>query len=170
MNSSNGPEQISMFSSEEHLANHSALQDSEMGWLIQEAISHSSILALLTYIGPAGWFGRTSPALCQQMMETILPPSLEGWSNSGMASHGECLTLNTCEHAAFRAPSLNDDRVCSLLDILETGDVPARYFLTPKACAGILRRAERRGKTLSPHLMQALTLVAGALISSPAEE
>jgi len=36
--------------------------------------------------------------------------------------------------------------VCSLSDILETGDLPQRFFLSAKACAGILRRAEKRGK------------------------
>jgi hypothetical protein len=45
-------------------------------------------------------------------------------------------------------PFPNDDAVSSLSDILETGDVPQRYFLSPKACSGILRRAEKRGKEL----------------------
>jgi hypothetical protein len=38
----------------------------------------------------------------------------------------------------------------SLSDILETGDVPRRYFLSATACRGILRRAEKRGREL-PH-------------------
>jgi len=32
---------------------------------------------------------------------------------------------------------------CSLSATLETGDVPQRFFLSPRAAAGILRRAER---------------------------
>jgi hypothetical protein len=48
----------------------------------------------------------------------------------------------------------------SLSDILETGDVPRRYFLSPKACAGILRRAEKRGKDLPESLRDALAAVA----------
>jgi hypothetical protein len=39
---------------------------------------------------------------------------------------------------------------------LEVGTLPPRFFLSPKACAGILRRAERRGKQLPPMLEQAL--------------
>jgi hypothetical protein len=39
---------------------------------------------------------------------------------------------------------------------LETGDVPQRYYLSAKACRGILRRADNRGKTLPPKLLQAL--------------
>ena len=44
----------------------------------------------------------------------------------------------------------------SLSAILETGDLPQRYFLSRKACAGILRRAERRGKELPTQLRRAL--------------
>jgi hypothetical protein len=49
--------------------------------------------------------------------------------------------------------------VCSLSDTLETGDLPQRFYLSPKACAGILRRADKRGKTLPPALEAALLAV-----------
>ena len=45
----------------------------------------------------------------------------------------------------------------TLSEVLETGPVPERYFLSKAACAGILRRAERRGKKLPAHLEAALT-------------
>jgi hypothetical protein len=61
--------------------------------------------------------------------------------------------LNTLEWPSAAA-------VCSLSDILETGDVPPRYFLSAKACRGILRRSERRGKTLPGQLQAALLAVA----------
>src|SRR3990167_4178021 len=38
----------------------------------------------------------------------------------------------------------------SLSEILETGSIAPRYYLTPTACRGILRRAEKRGKELPP--------------------
>jgi DNA (cytosine-5)-methyltransferase 1 len=66
---------------------------------------------------------------------------LGGWGNSGMGSPTGFLTLSTSEWP-------KDAAVCSLSDTLETGDVPARFYLSPKACAGILRRAEKRGKDL----------------------
>jgi hypothetical protein len=50
--------------------------------------------------------------------------------------------------------------VCSLSQVLETGEIPQRYFLSARACAGILRRAEKRGKELPPALRTAL--IAGA--------
>lgn len=57
--------------------------------------------------------------------------------------------------------SLRDDGVSSLSDILEPiGDVPARYYLTPKACVGVLRRAAKRGRALHPLLEAALRAVA----------
>jgi hypothetical protein len=66
-----------------------------------------------------------------------------------MGSPTGFLTLNTSEfHSAAAA--------CSLSDILETGDLPQRYFLSPRACAGILRRAEKRGKELPRALRLAL--------------
>ena len=51
--------------------------------------------------------------------------------------------------------------VCSLSGCLETRPVPARYFLSERACLGILRRAERRGKSLPPELDAALRRQAG---------
>jgi predicted nucleic acid-binding protein len=56
-----------------------------------------------------------------------------------------------------------------LSDILETGGVPRRYFLSAKACAGILRRAAKRGKKLPDLLAAALASVAGATISTVPE-
>lgn len=68
-------------------------------------------------------------------------------------SPGACWTLNTSE---FR----NAAAVSFLSDILETGVVPPQYFLSRKACLGILRRAANRGKELPPVLMHALKAVA----------
>jgi hypothetical protein len=47
-----------------------------------------------------------------------------------------------------------------LSDVLETGALPEKYSLSPRACSGILRRAERRGKELPPMLKKALEAVA----------
>jgi hypothetical protein len=50
--------------------------------------------------------------------------------------------------------------VATLSEILEVGNVPPRFSLSERACAGILRRAEKRGKQLPPMLKQALEQVA----------
>jgi len=69
-----------------------------------------------------------------------------------MGSPTEFLTLSTSEWH-------KDAAVCSLSDVLETGEVPRRFFLSSQACQGILRRAEKRGKSLPPSLHQALASV-----------
>lgn len=51
--------------------------------------------------------------------------------------------------------SPRDAAVCFLSRILE-GDVPAKYYLSPKACQGILRRSKERGKELPEPLTAAL--------------
>ena len=58
-------------------------------------------------------------------------------------------TLNTLGcHSAVAA---------SLSSVLEPeGLIPPKYLLSPKACQGILRRAEKRGKALPPMLDAAL--------------
>jgi len=75
---------------------------------------------------------------------------------------------NTSEHTAFHEPSRSDGGVCSLSDILETGDVPRRFYLSAKACKGILRRADKRGKELPPQLSAALQAVADSAPTSTA--
>ena len=55
----------------------------------------------------------------------------------------------------------NDAVVCSLSSVLDPAQsIPSRFFLSSKACAGILRRAEKRGKELPPLLLEALMQVA----------
>ena len=72
-------------------------------------------------------------------MDTVLP--------------GEPMMLNTGE-------SPNAVRESTLSQILQL-DVPEKYSLSPKACAGIIRRAERRGKELPDMLKEALMEVIG---------
>ena len=66
---------------------------------------------------------------------------------------GVSTTLNTgeCPSAA---------RESTLSQILEA-NAPEKYYLSPKACAGIIRRAEKRGKTLPDMLREALMEVIG---------
>jgi hypothetical protein len=68
-------------------------------------------------------------------------------------SLGEFSTLSISEWP-------RDAAVCSLWQVLEQGSIPPRFFLSSKACAGILRRAAKRGKTLPPALQAALESVA----------
>ena len=67
---------------------------------------------------------------------------------------GESSTLNTSE-------SLSDAAESSLSEILQV-DAPEKYSLSAKACNGILRRAEKRGKVLPDMLRDALMEVVGS--------
>ena len=111
--------------------------------------------------------GTTSPPSCP-------PSSVETWSqmalfdqieqgrSSGYGpveqldlppwSHGECLTCNTLGHRSAGCVSLS-----SLLE--PAASIPPKYWLSQKACAGILRRANNRGKALPPALEEALRAV-----------
>jgi hypothetical protein len=151
----------STFWSEGHLASLSPSPVSAADWMTTVVTWPSNILGWLTACAPDGWYGRTSPASCRRLEDGTLVPYSGAWSNSGMGSPTECLTLSTCEWTGLDGLSLNDAGVCSLSDILETGDVPQRFYLSAKACQGILRRAEKRGKELPLQLARALQAVAG---------
>jgi hypothetical protein len=43
-----------------------------------------------------------------------------------------------------------------LAEVLEAGPLPPRFYLSARACSGILRRAEKRSKALPPMLEEAL--------------
>ncbi len=100
---------------------------------------------LLRWLGT--WLGADSAYRTQDGKTPVLLPALGGFSN------GQLWTRNSSEWR-------KDAAVCSLSEILETGPVAPRYFLSAKACRGILRRAEKRGKALPMPLQNALTAVA----------
>src|SRR6056297_3277815 len=71
-----------------------------------------------------------------------------------------CLVPKEQSRGGYWTPNTSDwpnaAAVCLLSQVLETGLIPAKYYLSSTACAGILRRAENRGKTLPPLLDRAL--------------
>ena len=123
------------------------------GWLESGRDCGMSSIALLTAFGRDGLSSKTCPDFYPATAEPILPSSFAGWSSAGMASPGGFWTLSISESPSAAV-------VCSLSEVLET-DVAPKYFLSAKACSGILRRAERRGKELPEMLRQVLQQVAG---------
>lgn len=111
--------------------------------------------------------GRMCPESCQQ--KTTLSGASSGlWSELMSRSQcaagglrlvalkgrrgeslGESLTLNTSD-------SPSGASACSLLQVLEPGSIPQKYFLSARACAGVLKRAARIGKELPEVLRIAL--------------
>ena len=72
----------------------------------------------------------------------------EWYEAEALTSLGACTMPNISEQHSGAGASF-------LSQILEA-NAPAKYSLSPKACQGILRRAERRGKELPPMLRMAL--------------
>lgn len=91
--------------------------------------------------------GPSRDTTLQSLREAGVIPAFVSAPNDG--SRGACLTLNTLE---FR----NGAAVSFLSEILWDGPLPSKYYLSPRACAGILRRATKRGKSLPPSLQAAL--------------
>ena len=89
--------------------------------------------------------GATILYLCLRTGNGFLPDV--SWETV-QALPGVSTTLNTGE-----CPSAV--RESTLSQILEA-NAPEKYYLSPKACAGILRRAEKRGKELPQMLKEAL--------------
>lgn len=76
------------------------------------------------------------------------------WTSAGMTSRGVCLTLSISE-------SPNSAVASTLLPCIETGEVPEKYFLSPNAATGILRRVDRMGRNLPPSFRQSLEILSG---------
>ena len=148
------------FSWAEPHASPSPSQDSASDWKTLVATWPWGLLSWLQDCIRVGSSGKMSPVSCLRTAEGTLVPSSGRWLSSGIASPTECWTLSTSE-----CP--NDAVASSLSDILqETGAVLGRFYLSPKACIGILRRAAGRGKKLPDALQQALETVA---LTSPTE-
>jgi hypothetical protein len=119
-------------------------------WLEREAVSSTKSPGLLTKLKPNGLSSKTYLASSQVSEEQTWEQLSERWSNSGMAWHGECLMHSTLEFPKDGGVS------SSLRNVLETQPVLPKFYLSARACEGILRRAERRGKTLPEALDKAL--------------
>lgn len=123
---------------------------------------------------PAGWCGKTCPELSAQTKERTSGQSSKKPSKSSVRKLPLFLSLNTDgqqpdaslmweENGALRGefsmPSFGEcpsvESASHLSAILEASP-PPKYSLSAKACLGILRRAERRGKPLPLILKLAL--------------
>ena len=108
----------------------------------------------------SGWSWRRSPALhAVPFLSLDLTPGAgnllgEFYWDLRSPWRGGSLTLNTGP-----APP-SGDAGCSLSLILQDNP-PRKYYLTRRACLGILRRAGERGRPLPPQLHRALLVQAG---------
>lgn len=100
--------------------------------------------------------GQDFRRVLEEITKTNIPmPDSGRWAAAGMVRSrggevrlGECWTLNIGEY-----PS--EENASSLYAVLET-TVPDKYFLSAKACWGILRRAQEKQKEIPQELKIAL--------------
>lgn len=144
-------------SSEEHLVSRSALPESVSGSTTLEETSPLSSSGLAYALALVGCSGRTSRASSRPTRAATSGRSLRSWPTAGINARGECWTLNTLEYHSDA-----DACTSSLAEVLEPMSEQLRpYCLSATAASGILRRADRRGKTLPERLAEALAHVAG---------
>lgn len=82
----------------------------------------------------------------------VRAPTVGDWCNAGTWSAGWCATMPL--------PEAPEETVASSLSGILEREVPARFYLSPLAAAGILRRAAKRGRELPATLRAALEAVA----------
>lgn len=128
---------------------------------------------------PVGWSGKMSPELSAPTKERTLEPSSRKPSKSSARKLPLFMSLNMDGTQADATPTWEEngalrgefsmlsfgecpsvENASHLSQILEASPHP-KYSLSAKACLGIVRRAERRGKELPPLLKTALLNQAG---------
>lgn len=127
--------------------------ESETASAVVNQGSFSSLLDSLEKHAPAFLCSRTSRVFSARTKDEISGLYSGRWPNSGIASDGVCLIAKTSE-------SPNRVIESTLLGVIETGKVHQRYFLSPNAARGCLRRAERMGRNLFPPLKESLSMLA----------
>jgi hypothetical protein len=84
-------------------------------------------------------------------IDPLLPADAESvkWLNCGLVWAGTV--------ASFKGPEgPGRPTEGTMLDVLETGDVPPQYFLSPNAATGMLRRADKMKRKFLPALRRGL--------------
>ena len=138
------------FSAEASHAKISRLLEAALEYLEHNRLSTGNFTGLLQPFGHGGFLLKMFLNYYPPTADLISESSLNRWWNSGMAWPGGYLMLNTSD-----CP--NDARESTLLDILESpGPHLFKYYMSPRACAGVLRAAAERNKRIPLYLRRAL--------------
>ena len=127
------------------------LRDTVEDWMVQNRGFGTNFIAFLKSAVPSTVWSKMSLVYSPPTKDGTWKFSSGGWKNWATSGNTEYLTLNISE-----SPNVGVES--SLSDILER-DVNPKYYLSPKACRGILRRADKRGKDLPPLLQEAMERV-----------
>lgn len=140
----------------------SASPANEPDWMASEVAFSLSSYEFWRSLGLRGSYLRTSMRCYRALTALEAETSVSCWPrwlSAGIASPGGFSTVAISD-------SPNDVRECSLSDIQLTGDVPRRFFLSQRAAAGILRRAEKRGVKIAEPIWSTLCSLAAGVTDS----
>ena len=133
---------------EDFLVKTSQSQVVDEAWLENGLQCGLSLEESLKVLHQSGLLLKMFPVYSLHRVVETFPPSFKGWQRSGMVWAGEFWTAKVLDLP-------NGAKECLLSGVLEA-QVDARYYLTPKACAGIIERASARGKPIPEPLLTAL--------------
>lgn len=125
----------------------------ELGLRGKNLDSFLNLLDYLSKVAPEFSSSRTFQVFSLPTEGETSESSFKRWPASGMTLGGVCLTAGTLESPSHVKES-------TLLAAIEMGEVPPKYFLSPNAARGMLRRVNRMGRNLFPPLRQALEILA----------
>lgn len=140
--------QLSMFSAEELPVRtpasdtQQALATPDLDWMARVLASPSPSPESWSGTGPVGSSGRMLRMSFQPGTPEASSASPRALSHAGIMSPGECWT------SAGSGPPISHERASSWSDIV-TLDAPQRYYLSPRALAGIANR-KRKPRLFSP--------------------
>jgi len=130
-------------------------QGRELGLRGLDLDSFMNLLASLEKDAPELFYSKTFTVCLTPIEEGTLESSFKRWPNSGILSAGVCLTAKTSESPSHASES-------TLSGVIETHEVPEKYFLSPSAATGMLRRAKQQGRNLFPPLRESLEQLAAS--------
>lgn len=149
----------STFSAEDSPARTYPLPESEQDSPASEADSSLSSHESLGLFDPDGFSSRTFPVFSLHTAVGTSESSLERWPTSGTAWDGGLSTHVSSEcRSADGGCSSSEPSLTTILEPPQS--VAAKYSLSARAASGILRRAQKRGRELPPHLQAALEATA----------
>ncbi len=125
--------------------------------IVKEIRQPSVEASQLDLFGTIDRFGAHTPELSGKGSKRIKLPSISNhedapqikWSSGGVVEKGVCLTGRTCQWPLNPIPS-------RFVDVLDKQRPDEKYFLSPNAAEGILRRVNGQGRSLFEPLAVAL--------------